>query len=111
MVIYDNAKQHELIDFPALIKSVRKALGETQAEFARRFASHANTVSRWESGKYQAPYEVISFVLRTEYEEKRNEKLKESRKFVVQVSLNNETEILPDDNPITQIFNSVFNDE
>ena len=52
-----------MIDFPELIKSTREGLGETQAEFAERFGSHANTVSRWESGQYQAPYAVISFVL------------------------------------------------
>jgi len=48
---------------PKLIKLKRLALGESQAEFAIRFNSHANTVSRWESGQYQAPYEVIEFVL------------------------------------------------
>jgi len=51
------------MDFPNLIKTTRESLGETQAEFAKRFASHANTVSRWESGQYQAPYVVIAFVV------------------------------------------------
>lgn len=51
------------MNFPELIKATREALRESQAEFAKRFESHANTVSRWESGKYQAPYDVISFVV------------------------------------------------
>ena len=52
--------------FPALIKICRTNLRETQEEFARRFSTHQNTVSRWESGEYQAPYEVIEFVLMNE---------------------------------------------
>ena len=51
------------MDFPQMIRNVRESLNETQDEFAKRFGSHANTVSRWESGQYQAPYEVIAFVL------------------------------------------------
>lgn len=51
------------MDFPKLIKSTREALGESQVEFAKRFDSHGNTVSRWESGEYQAPYLVLSFVV------------------------------------------------
>ena len=51
------------MNFPELIKNTREALGETQGEFARRFNTQANTVSRWESGQYQAPYKVISFVV------------------------------------------------
>lgn len=51
------------MDFPKLIKECRQSLGETQAEFALRFDTHANTVSRWESGDYQASYDVIAFVL------------------------------------------------
>ena len=51
------------MNFPKLIKSTRTALGETQEEFARRFNTQANTVSRWESGQYQAPYEALSFVV------------------------------------------------
>lgn len=51
------------MDFPKLIKSCRHSLSESQADFAKRFNTQANTVSRWESGQYQAPYEVLSFVL------------------------------------------------
>lgn len=51
------------MNFPELIKNTREALGETQGELARRFNTQANTVSRWESGQYQAPYKVISFVV------------------------------------------------
>ncbi len=51
------------MNFPELIKSTREALKETQGEFAKRFGTHANTVSRWESGQYQAPYEAIGFVV------------------------------------------------
>lgn len=52
------------IDFPAMIKAVRNSLGESQVEFAKRFNTGGNTVSRWESGQYYAPYNVLSFVLR-----------------------------------------------
>lgn len=49
--------------FPELIKQVRDELYETQAEFGKRFeVSHAS-VSDWESGKTEAPYKVLSFVL------------------------------------------------
>jgi transcriptional regulator with XRE-family HTH domain len=49
-----------------LIKDTReRILGETQAEFAKRFNTHPNTVSRWESGKYKASYKVIEFVFNT----------------------------------------------
>lgn len=51
------------MNFPEIIKAARESLGETQLEFAKRFNTHANTVSRWESGQYQAPYEVLDFVL------------------------------------------------
>jgi transcriptional regulator with XRE-family HTH domain len=57
----------DALDFPAIIREVRKSLGETQEQFAARFKSHANTVSRWESGNYQAPYAVLSFVLRRKF--------------------------------------------
>ena len=48
---------------PEQIKNVRNSLGETQAQFAKRFNTQANTVSRWESGQYQASYECIEFVI------------------------------------------------
>jgi len=50
------------MDIPKQIKITRKIFKETQEEFAKRFNTHANTVSRWETGIYQAPYEVIYFV-------------------------------------------------
>jgi DNA-binding transcriptional regulator YiaG len=56
-------EREEIMNFPLLIKQTRIALGETQAEFAERFATQANTVSRWESGQYQASYECLSFVV------------------------------------------------
>lgn len=52
------------MNFPQLIKSARKTLGETQEQFAARFSTQANTVSRWETGSYQAPYEVLEFALK-----------------------------------------------
>lgn len=51
------------MNFPELIKATREALHESQAEFAKRFNTHANTVSRWEGGKYQASYDCLSFVI------------------------------------------------
>jgi DNA-binding transcriptional regulator YiaG len=56
------------LHFPRLIKAVRLDLQETQAKFAKRFRSHSNTVSRWESGEYQAPYKVLSFVMKRHLE-------------------------------------------
>jgi len=56
--------EKKAIDFPSLIRKLRISLNETQEQFAERFNTHANTVSRWESGKYRAPYIVIDFVLR-----------------------------------------------
>jgi len=50
------------MDIPKQIKITRKILKETQEEFAKRFNTHANTVSRWETGVYKAPYDVIEFV-------------------------------------------------
>lgn len=46
-----------------LIKQTRKNLGETQNTFAKRFNTTPNTVSRWESGKYEVPNKVIEIVL------------------------------------------------
>lgn len=46
---------------PELIKQRRLELKESQGEFAKRFNTQGNTVSRWESGVYQAPYEVIEY--------------------------------------------------
>lgn len=51
------------INFPEYIKLCREFLGETQAEFGARFGVKQNTVTTWEDGKYNAPYDVLSFVL------------------------------------------------
>lgn len=51
------------LNFPQLIKATRKSLGETQEQFAKRFDTHANTISRYETGEYDAPYKVLEFVL------------------------------------------------
>jgi transcriptional regulator with XRE-family HTH domain len=53
-----------LTNFPLLIYKTRRALGETQATFAKRFkASHASA-SHWENGESEAPYEVLYFCIR-----------------------------------------------
>lgn len=52
------------LNFPLLIRAVRLHLQESQEVFAKRFKSHANTVSRWENGEYQAPYTVINFIMK-----------------------------------------------
>jgi transcriptional regulator with XRE-family HTH domain len=43
------------------IKMKRKSLGETQGQFAKRFNTSITAISLWESGKRQAPYNVIEF--------------------------------------------------
>ena len=48
------------------IKAKRKALKETQAQFAKRFKVNQQAVSLWERGKRQAPYTVIEFVQKEE---------------------------------------------
>ena len=53
------------MNIPKMIKDTRRKLGESQAEFAKRFNTHPNTVSRWESGKYKASYEVLEFIYST----------------------------------------------
>jgi len=40
------------------LKVKRIALGETQTQFAARFSTTPNTVSRWETGEYSVPAEV-----------------------------------------------------
>jgi transcriptional regulator with XRE-family HTH domain len=45
------------------IKEKRKQLGETQAVFGKRFGKSHAAVSEWESGKAEAPYEVLEFCL------------------------------------------------
>ncbi len=46
-----------------LVTDLRKELGESQVTFAKRFSTTANTVSRWESGKYQVPNHVVERML------------------------------------------------
>ena len=46
-----------------LVKKTREELKETQAQFAKRFNTHSNTVSRWENGTYDVPNEVIERIL------------------------------------------------
>ena len=46
------------------IKFARKSTGETLAQFGKRFGVTATAVNLWESGKREAPYEVIEFVLK-----------------------------------------------
>jgi DNA-binding transcriptional regulator YiaG len=41
-----------------LIKQKRAELGETQAEFAKRFNVQETAVSHWETGRREAPYAV-----------------------------------------------------
>lgn len=51
------------MDWPALIKAARLRLGETQAQFAKRFGVATNTVSRWETGAYDISLEAIDWLL------------------------------------------------
>jgi len=46
-----------------LIKQIRKEQGDTQLQFAKKFNTSANTVSRWESGKYEVPNRVLEVIL------------------------------------------------
>lgn len=43
----------------ARLKNARKALGESQGTFSKRFSVSTNTVSRWETGAYNLSPEVI----------------------------------------------------
>jgi predicted transcriptional regulator len=45
------------------IKEKHKQLGETQAQFGKRFGKSHAAVSECESGKAEAPYTVIEFCL------------------------------------------------
>ena len=49
-----------------LVLDSRRALGETQEIFAKRFKVHANTVSRWETGTYDVPSFIILRLLMDE---------------------------------------------
>lgn len=46
-----------------LIKQTRQEQGLTQLQFAKLFNTTANTVSRWESGKYEVPNRVLEKIL------------------------------------------------
>ena len=56
-------------DFPGLIKKRRKEIKESQLVFGERFGVTAQTVSYWESGKREAPYKVLYFII-NDYEER-----------------------------------------
>lgn len=51
------------VNLPETIRQTRRLMGETQQEFANRFGVSITAVSLWESGKREAPYQVISFSL------------------------------------------------
>ncbi len=53
-----------MIPIPERIKKKRLQLKETQTQFAKRFQTYQVTVHRWETGKYEAPFQVIEFVMR-----------------------------------------------
>lgn len=52
-----------MTDWPKLVKAARLRLGLTQAEFAKHFNTTPNTVSRWETGAYAVPLEVVDWLL------------------------------------------------
>lgn len=59
------AKEQEEISIPELIKSVREEKGLTREEFAELLGFTESSVSQWESGKREAPYDVLEFVFNT----------------------------------------------
>lgn len=65
--IQEEIKEQELEDatkwFAEEIKKCRLKLGESQTVFAKRFGVATNTISRYETGHYQASYEIILWVL------------------------------------------------
>jgi transcriptional regulator with XRE-family HTH domain len=50
-------------DFPNLIKRVRINQDLNMSEFGARFNVTHAAVSNWESGKNQAPYRVLEYVM------------------------------------------------
>ncbi|MFI2837579.1 helix-turn-helix domain-containing protein [Mycolicibacterium sp. PDY-3] len=60
------------MNWPLLIKQTRERLGETQEQFAKRFAVTTNTVSRWETGTYQVSLDAVDWLL--QYAESREVK-------------------------------------
>lgn len=51
------------MNIPLMIKTCRLLLGIDQKEFGLRFGLSGVAVSLWESGKREAPYKVIEYVL------------------------------------------------
>ena len=51
------------MNIPELIRSIRALYRETQGEFGSRFGVSGAAVSLWESGKREAPYRALVFVL------------------------------------------------
>lgn len=49
------------MNFPEKIKLTRNKLNETAEEFGKRFGVSTTAVSFWETGKREAPYEVLYF--------------------------------------------------
>lgn len=48
--------------WPELLREYRKQSGLTQDQLALQFDTHANTISRWESSKYEIPADVTWFL-------------------------------------------------
>lgn len=48
--------------FGERIQIARNKLAESQSVFGRRFGNTATAVSLWESGKREAPYQVLYFI-------------------------------------------------
>lgn len=49
--------------FSEQIKKARLKLGESQTQFASRFGVATNSISRYETGTYEAPYEILLWCL------------------------------------------------
>lgn len=60
----NNLKKMKLKD---LIKQTRRNFGESQEQFAIRFKTTANTISRWETGIYEVPNVVVEALLEDKY--------------------------------------------
>lgn len=74
------------IDFPYLIKKVRQYFNETQTVFGKRFGVSHASVSEWESGKSEASYKVLNFVLitsngRYDFEQPEKQEIEKLRTF------------------------------
>lgn len=52
-----------------LIKYTRNQYKESQVEFAKRFKTTANTISRWETGQYDVPNWVIELLVNSKEKE------------------------------------------